>query len=187
MYIFSKSTFNDTRVTLFPWKFWFWNSAEKESLSSIKNLPLELGGGRIVQILAFSTKSCVCVLSGVWLFAAPWTVVCQAPLFMGFSRQEYWSGCHFLPQGIFLTHGLNLCLPHWQVDCLPLSHVWSPKSWDNIKGSFVYWSRQRGKFSNCLFKEKAQNKNFECVVSSNYFFLGKSENKHFWCGWGLYD
>ena len=31
-------------------------------------------------------------LSRVWLFATPWTVVCQAPLSMGFSRQEYWSG-----------------------------------------------------------------------------------------------
>ena len=31
-------------------------------------------------------------LSGIWLFATPWTVACQAPLSMGFSRQEYWSG-----------------------------------------------------------------------------------------------
>ena len=28
-------------------------------------------------------------------FVIPWTVVCQAPLFMGFSRQEYWSGLPF--------------------------------------------------------------------------------------------
>ena len=27
-----------------------------------------------------------------WLFATPWTVACQAPLSMAFSRQEYWSG-----------------------------------------------------------------------------------------------
>ena len=36
-----------------------------------------------------------CVLSCfscVQLFATPWTVACQAPLSMGFSRQEYWSG-----------------------------------------------------------------------------------------------
>ena len=32
------------------------------------------------------------VLSRVWLFAAPWTVACQAPLSMEFYRQEYWSG-----------------------------------------------------------------------------------------------
>ena len=28
----------------------------------------------------------------VQLFATPWTVACQAPLYMEFSRQEYWSG-----------------------------------------------------------------------------------------------
>ena len=31
-------------------------------------------------------------LSRVRLFAAPWTAAYQAPLSMGFSRQEYWSG-----------------------------------------------------------------------------------------------
>ena len=31
-------------------------------------------------------------LSCVWFFANPWTVACQAPLSMGFFRQEYWSG-----------------------------------------------------------------------------------------------
>ena len=29
----------------------------------------------------------------------PWTVACQAPLPMGFSRQEYWSGLSFHPLG----------------------------------------------------------------------------------------
>ena len=32
------------------------------------------------------------VLSRVWLLATPWTAAYQAPLSMGFSRQEYWSG-----------------------------------------------------------------------------------------------
>ena len=31
------------------------------------------------------------MLSCVWLFVTPWTIVCQAPLSKGFSRQEYWS------------------------------------------------------------------------------------------------
>ena len=31
-------------------------------------------------------------LSRVRLFAIPWTVACQTPLFLGFSRQGYWSG-----------------------------------------------------------------------------------------------
>ena len=34
----------------------------------------------------------VCVLSHVQLCVTPWTAACQAPLSMGFSRQEYWSG-----------------------------------------------------------------------------------------------
>ena len=38
-----------------------------------------------------------CVLSHVWLFATPWTVACQTPLSMGFSRQEYWSRLPFPP------------------------------------------------------------------------------------------
>ena len=37
------------------------------------------------------------------LFETLWTVAHQAPLFMGFPREEYWSGGHFLLQGIFLT------------------------------------------------------------------------------------
>ena len=32
-------------------------------------------------------------------------------------------GCHFFLQGIFPTQGLNLYLPHWQADSLPLSHL----------------------------------------------------------------
>ena len=35
--------------------------------------------------------------SGVRLFVTPWTVACQAPLSMGFHRQEYWSGQPFSP------------------------------------------------------------------------------------------
>ena len=32
------------------------------------------------------------LLSRVWLLAAPWTAAHQAPVSMGFSRQQYWSG-----------------------------------------------------------------------------------------------
>ena len=38
-------------------------------------------------------------------------------------------GCHSVPQGIFLTQGLNprlLCLLHWQAGSLPLAHLGSP-------------------------------------------------------------
>ena len=41
---------------------------------------------------AWRWKEKVKSLSRVWLLAIPWTVAYQAPLSMGFSRQEYWSG-----------------------------------------------------------------------------------------------
>ena len=43
--------------------------------------------------------SCAQLLSCVQLFVTPWTVAHQAPLSMGFSRQEYWSGQPFPPPG----------------------------------------------------------------------------------------
>jgi len=59
---------------------------------------------RLMWLLYFTWCVHVCVLghfSCVWLFVTLWTVVCQAPLSMGFYRQEYWS-CHALLQGISL-------------------------------------------------------------------------------------
>ena len=68
--------------------------------------------------------------SCVRLFGTLWTVAHQDPLSMRFFRQEYWSGCHALLQGIFPTEGSNpdlLCLLHWQVCSLPLAPSGKPK------------------------------------------------------------
>ena len=68
---------------------------------------------------------CVCVwcaLSHIGLFVTIWSTTHWSPLSMGFSRQEYWSGFHFLLQGIFQTQGLNLHLLNLQADSLWLSH-----------------------------------------------------------------
>ena len=43
-------------------------------------------------LLNLYSKCIAQLLSHVWLFATPWTVALQAPLPMGFSGQEYWSG-----------------------------------------------------------------------------------------------
>ena len=48
-----------------------------------------------------------CLLSYVQLFATPWTVAHQAPLSMGFPRQEYWSGLPFPPPGDLLDPGIE--------------------------------------------------------------------------------
>ena len=47
-------------------------------------------------------------LSHVQLFGTPWTVAHQAPLSMGFSRQEYWSGVPFPTQGDLPDPGIEL-------------------------------------------------------------------------------
>ena len=53
---------------------------------------------------------CYCqFLSCVRLFVTPCIVAHQGSLSMEFSRQEYWTGLHFLLQGLFLTQGQN---PH---------------------------------------------------------------------------
>ena len=41
----------------------------------------------------------MCMLNHVRLFATPWTVAHLAPLSVGFSRQEYWSGLPFPSSG----------------------------------------------------------------------------------------
>ena len=55
---------------------------------------------------------CVCdlhaqSLNRVQLFVTLWTVACQSPLYMGFSRQEYWSGLPFPIPGALLNPGIE--------------------------------------------------------------------------------
>ena len=64
------------------------------------------GGGGLV------AKSC-CTL------ATPGTIACQAPLSMGFSRQEYWSGLPCPPPGDLPNPGIEPRSPALQTDSLP--------------------------------------------------------------------
>ena len=45
------------------------------------------------------------------LFAAPWTITCQASLSMGSSSQEYWSGLPFPPPGHLAYPGIGPASP----------------------------------------------------------------------------
>ena len=63
---------------------------------------MSCGGGGLV------TKSCLTL-------AIPWSIACQVPLSMGFSRNTG-VGCHFLPERIFPTQESNPGLLHcWQI------------------------------------------------------------------------
>ena len=68
------------------------------------------------------THSSVLLLSCAQLFAMVWTVALQAPLSMGFFRQEYWSGLPFPPLGDLPDPGIEPAtpvFPAFQVDSLP--------------------------------------------------------------------
>ena len=62
------------------------------------------------------------LLSFVQLFATLWTVALRAPLSMGFSWQEYWSGLPFPPPGDPPNPGIKPMSPALQANSLLLSH-----------------------------------------------------------------
>ena len=72
------------------------------------------GGGDIV------AKSCLTL-------AMPWTVAHQAPLSMGFSRQEYWRGLPFPSPEDLSDPGIKPWSPALQADSLPTELQGKPK------------------------------------------------------------
>ena len=56
-------------------------------------------------------------------FETPWTITHQAPLSMGFPRQEYWSGLPIPSPRDLPNSGMEPESPALQVDSLPLSHL----------------------------------------------------------------
>ena len=78
------------------------------------------------------TRVCVhtCMLSHfsrVWLFATLWTIACQAPLSMGSSRQEYWSGLSCPSPGDLPSPGIkpmSLTFPALAGRFITTSAIW---------------------------------------------------------------
>ena len=86
--------------------------------------------------------------SRVWLFAILWTVTQQAPLSMGFFRQEYWSGVHAPPgdlpypviepasptlvDGFFTAAPLGR--PFLLIFAVNFPHIWETKYWGKSVG-----------------------------------------------------
>ena len=66
---------------------------------------------------------CAQSLSHAHLLATPWTVACQTPLSMGFSRQKYWSELPFPPPNDIPNPGIK-----------PMSSA-SPSAWRGYLGS----------------------------------------------------
>ena len=67
-------------------------------------------------VMISCTLSCSVMSSS---FVTPWTIDHQAPLSMGFSKQEYWSGLPFPSPGDLPDPGIKSGSPAWQADFLP--------------------------------------------------------------------
>ena len=67
----------------------------------------------------FLAQMHACVLSRVRLFATPWTVAHQTPLYLEFSRQKYWTGSPFPSPRALLNPGIKSMFPALQADSLP--------------------------------------------------------------------
>ena len=116
---------------------------------------------------------CVWVLSHfnhAPLFATPWTVAKQAPLSMGFSRQEYWSGLSSPSPGDLPDPGtepasITVCL-HCQAGSLPLAPPGKPLLFDTFE---------------CLFCAKyqripSQTRNSPTTFQADIFCIEESTN-----------
>ena len=75
-------------------------------------------------------------------------IACHAPPSIVFPKQEYWSGLSFLSPGDLPNPGIKPMSPAWQADCLPLSHLESPKShykWFVVVNLLNDWNRHSTK------------------------------------------
>ena len=89
-------------------------------------------------------------------FMTPWTVACQAPLSIEFSRQEYWIGLPFPAPGDHPNPAFQPLSPAslaFQVDFYCLSHQGSP---GNRGGSWQRWWNQSWKRAQVIGDEDRQ-------------------------------
>ena len=84
---------------------------------------------------------CVCVFSHVQFFVTPWTVACQAPLSMGFSRQEYWRGLPFPTPGDLPNPGIETTSPEFPAlagGFFTTSATWEAQFYESSLLSLLY-------------------------------------------------
>ena len=89
----------------------------------------------------------------------PWIIACQAPLFMDFSRQEYWNGLPFPSPGDLPNPGIEARSPALQADSL-LSEPPGKPNWYIL---------------HIITKEKNSCHNQNMYINENYHWIRK------WC------
>ena len=134
---------------------------------------------RLLDNLHIATCLHACI-SHVQLFVTPWTVALQAPLSMGFSRQEHWSGLSCPLPGDLPDSGIELAIPALAGELSTTSTTWealatshllwlacpassgTPEGWE----SYRMWGFQTG------FVHSAMNTRFQvspCRFMANFF------------------
>ena len=131
----------------------FLGSTFMTSIFECNNLPFSLYNGLWSEA---KWKSLSCVR----LFATPGTVACQAPLSMGYSRQEYWSGLPFSSPGDLPNPGTELRSPALQTDSFPSESLgksqWAVQKSLNavpVLVSYLRCTESLGKFSTSTVTE----------------------------------
>ena len=95
----------------------------------------------------FLKQKYICVSHSVWFFATPWTVACQVPLSMEFSRQDYWGELPFPSPANLSDPGIETWSPTLQADFYHLSPQGSPNYVSTqimkipVESSCKQWSR----------------------------------------------
>ena len=105
--------------------------------------------------------------------ATPWTVACQAPLSMGFSRQEYWSELPFPSPADFPDLGIKPRSPALQADSL-LIELWGKTSTPVLLLSFykysldLIWKRMH---NICSFRLLSKIPTIKITLNYIYFLI----------------
>ena len=94
---------------------------------------------KVLHILQIAVAAICCLVTESYpTLATPWTVAHQAPLSMGFSRQEYWSGLPFSSPGDLSNPGIEPGSPTLQADALLSEPPGNPK------GTATPWTEEPG-------------------------------------------
>ena len=99
----------------------------------------------------FSHKSCLTLVTS-------WTVACQAPLSMGFSRQEYWSAQPFPSPGDLPNPGTEPGSPALQADSLPSEPPGKPRRTSEVRAKNHGSTKDRTNLSGWVTLERLPRK-----------------------------
>ena len=91
-------------------------------------------------------------LNSVWLSATPWTVAHQAPLSIGFSRQEYWSG---------------VPMEYYSIAKKKQTHTMHTTIWFNVQWILLYEKSYSQKHTYCMISLKRHSCKGKIVGTEN--------------------